>query len=206
MFKEMIPGDTLMRRMALRSGEHQSNERPTIQSPPSSDAGCVKIQYAAKERQEWCLRLATDFDNFKRRTARENARRAVEQENALVRDLLPVVDNLERALGGGSAQSLVKLLNRVKQTSRLLTGVLNQRGFTGRDDQGQPFDPQFHEVVGVRTDPMHADQAILDVWQRGWLRGEELFRPAKVVVNNLKRDLRAGHHQNIHNPEAAHHG
>jgi len=206
MYKEMTPADIIARQTAFRSVEDQLSERPTIPSPSPSEAGGATDQHAAKEWQERCLRLAADFDNFKKRTARENDRRAAEQKNAVVRDLLPVVDNLERALGDGSAQSLLHLREGVELTLRQLTGVLNQHGFTSRNDLGQPFDPQFHEAVGVRTEPMHADDAILEIWQRVWLRGKELFRPAKVVVNDLKRDHPAGHHQNINNQEGAHHG
>ncbi len=106
MYKEMTPADIIARQTAFRSVEDQLSERPTIPSPSPSEAGGATDQHAAKEWQERCLRLAADFDNFKKRTARENDRRAAEQKNAVVRDLLPVVDNLERALGDGSAQSL----------------------------------------------------------------------------------------------------
>lgn len=53
-------------------------------------------------------------------------------------------------------------------------------------------DPNLHHAVSTRAEPSRADQTILEVWQRGWLRGRELFRPAKVVVNDLRNGLAAG--------------
>ncbi len=205
MYKEMIPADVIARRTAVRPAEDRANERPTIQQPSPSEAGGATDQPAAKEWQERCLRLAADFDNFKKRTARENERRASEQKNALVRDLLPAVDNLERALGDGSAQSMGQLREGVELTLRQLTGVLNQHGFISRNDLGRPFDPQFHEAVCVGDEPMCADHAILEVWQRGWMRGNELFRPAKVVVNDLKRSNAAAYRENIQKENGANH-
>jgi molecular chaperone GrpE len=201
MYKQMIPADAIAREAGRRVTSGISDERSSLQTTMHAGNEDALVQNELAEWKERCLRLAAEFDNFKRRTAREDAQRAAEQKNALVRDLLPVVDNLERALGGGPAQSLVKLRDGIGLTLRQLTGVLNQHGFTSRDDRGQPFDPQFHEAVGVRTEPTHTDQVILDVWQRGWLRGKELFRPAKVVVNDLKRGHCAGVHQNTHNHE-----
>jgi len=206
MYKEMIPADVIARRAAFRPAEDRANERPTIQLPSPSEAGGATDQPAAKEWQERCLRLAADFDNFKKRTARENERRASEQKNALVRDLLPAVDNLERALSDGSAQSMGQLREGVELTLRQLTGVLNQHGFTSRNDLGRPFDPQFHEAACVGYESMCADHAILEVWQRGWMRGKELFRPAKVVVNELKRSNAAAYRENIQEEKGAHHG
>lgn len=204
MYKEMIPADVIARRAAFRSAEDQPKERPTIQSPSPNKAGGATDQPAAKEWPERYLRLAADFNNFMR-TARESERRAAEQKETLVRHLLPVVDNLERALANGPAQSAEQLREGVELTLRQLTQVLNQHGLTSRNDLGRPFDPQFHEAVCVGYEPMCADHTILEVWQRGWLRGKELFRPAKVVVNNLKRSSASEYRENIQHQKGAHH-
>ena len=186
MYKEMIPADILAREAQSRRNEHGDTESPITQGLPTSGNGDASLLAELAEWKERCLRLAADFDNFKKRTARESERRAAELRNAFVRELLPVVDNLERALTSNPAHLAERLGEGVQLTLRQLTQVLNQHGFTGRDDLGQPFDPQYHEAVCVRSEPMQPDHVILEVWQRGWLEGKTLFRPAKVVVNDLK--------------------
>lgn len=186
MYKEMIPADILAREAQSRRNEHGDIGSPTTRGLPISGNGDAALLAELAEWKERCLRLAADFDNFKKRTAREGERRAAELRNAFVRELLPAVDNLERALTSNPAHLAERLGEGVQLTLRQLTQVLNQHGFTGRDDLGQPFDPQYHEAVCVRSEPMQPDHVILEVWQRGWLQGKALFRPAKVVVNDLK--------------------
>lgn len=64
--------------------------------------------------------------------------------------------------------------------------ILKQHGFEPQEDLGQPFNPDRHEAVAIRADTAYPDHAVLEVWQRGWRRGTSSFRPAKVVVNDLK--------------------
>jgi molecular chaperone GrpE len=77
----------------------------------------------------------------------------------------------------------------IQITWQQLIQVMRQHGFETREDLGQPFDPKYHAAVSTRAEPVLADQTILEVWQRGWLRGKDLFRPAKVVVNNLNNEF-----------------
>ena len=186
MYKEKIPADIRAREAQSRRNEHRATESPTTQGLPTSGNGDAPLLAELAEWKERCLRLAADFDNFKKRTSRENERRAAELRNAFVRELLPVVDNLERALTNNPAHLAERLGEGVQLTLRQLIQVLDQHGFTGRDDLGQPFDPQYHEAVCVRSETTQPDHTILEVWQRGWLQGKARFRPAKVVVNDLK--------------------
>jgi molecular chaperone GrpE len=152
----------------------------------------VAMQSELAEAKERYLRLAAEFENFKKRSARESERRAAAQKESFVREVLPAVDNLERALSDGLVVSAEQLREGVELTLRELTLALNRHGFTSREDLGRPFDPNFHHAVSTRAEPSRADHAILEVCQRGWLRGKELFRPAKVVVNDLRNGLAAG--------------
>ncbi len=205
MYKEMKPADVVARETQLQPVAHGANESPATQGRPTSGNGNAPLLAELAEWKERCLRLAADFDNFKKRAAREGERRATELRSAFVRDLLPVVDNLERALTNNPVHSAEGLGEGVQLTLRQLIQVLNQHGFTGRDDLGQSFDPQFHEAVCVRSVPKQPDHAILEVWQRGWLQGKALFRPAKVVVNDLKCSNQPEHSQNIDHEKNANH-
>jgi molecular chaperone GrpE len=130
-------------------------------------------------------RLAADFDNFRKRTTRENERNAAAQKEAFIRDLLPVIDNLERALGSDVSTSPEQLRQGVQLTLRQLTQLLLLHGVEPEETIGRPFDPLYHEAVSVRHDPSQPHHVILETFQRGYRRGKELFRPAKVVVNDL---------------------
>ncbi len=206
MYKEMIPANVIARKAKLRPLGDRLDACPTAQAPPTSLDGDTAVQNELTEWKERCLRLAADFDNFKKRISQENERRSAEQKHAFVRDLLPVVDNLERALTNGPTHPSGQLREGVQLTLKQLTQVLNQHGFVSRDDLGEPFDPQFHEAVCVRPDPMQADQTVLEVWQRGWLRGEELFRPAKVVVNDLSHSTTTEQCEDINHQTGTIHG
>lgn len=186
MDKESMPASLITPEAPLRAQVNTPNEMAASPNPPVSGNGGAPLQKELMEWQDRCLRLAADFDNFKKRTSRESERRAVELRNAFVRDLLPVVDNLERALTSNPPQLAGRLGEGVLLTLRQLMQVLNQHGFTGRDDLGQPFDPQYHEAVCVRSESQQPDHTILEVWQRAWFQGKALFRPAKVVVNDKK--------------------
>ena len=200
MYKE-IPDDTVARE-AMSPLTNSPDESLTTQVLPTSGQLEAAVRSELAEWKERCLRLAADFENFKKRTAKENERRAAEQKNAFVRDLLPVADNLERALANDPTHLPAgQLREGVLLTHRQLIQVLNQHGFVSRDDLGRSFDPQFHEAVCVRSEPMLTDHTVLEVWNRGWLRGKELFRPAKVVVNDHSCGNATGHRENFNHEQ-----
>ena len=131
------------------------------------------------------LRLAADFDNFRKRTSQETERSAAAQKEAFICELLPVIDNLERALGSDVSASPEQLQQGVQMTLQQLTQLLRRHGIEPEESLGKPFDPHYHEAVTVRHDPSQPDHIILETFQRGYQRGNEVFRPAKVIVNDL---------------------
>jgi molecular chaperone GrpE len=147
------------------------------------DTGALQTELAVQKGRY--LRLAADFDNFRKRTARETERSAAAQKEAFIRELLPVIDNLERALGSDVSASPEQLRQGVQMTLQQLTQLLRHHGIEADESLGGPFDPRYHEAVGVRHDPSQPDRIILETFQRGYRRGNEVFRPAKVVVNDL---------------------
>jgi molecular chaperone GrpE len=131
------------------------------------------------------LRLAADFANFKRRTHQEAESRALAQKESFIHELLPVLDNLERALASGASPGSQSFYQGVEMTTKKLRQLLRQHGIEIQESAGLPFDPRQHEAVCERHDPTHPDHAILEILQHGYRRGEKVFRPAKVVVNSL---------------------
>jgi len=145
------------------------------------------------EQKDLNLRLAADFENFKRRSRQEVETRAAAQKESFIHELLPSLDNLERALASGATPGSPQFHQGVEMTLQQLRLLLHQHGIETEEIIGQPFDPHRHEAVSQRNDPAQANHAVLEVYQRGYRRGEKVFRPAKVVVNDLKH-TKQGHH------------
>jgi molecular chaperone GrpE len=155
------------------------------QSAGSVLADEVVLQKALAAQKDDYLRLAADFDNFRKRIQRDSEQRAAAEKESFIRDLLPVFDNLERALACGQSVSSEQLRQGVEMTLQQLSQLLQRHGIEVVEDMGRQFDPHRHEAVAVRHDPSQADHVVVEVIQRGYRRGDQSFRPAKVIVNDL---------------------
>jgi molecular chaperone GrpE len=176
-------------------------EVPTINSePPSSatdaphqsalvadaaHADPAKLQKELVAQKDDYLRLAADFDNFQKRILRDSGQQAAVEKEAFIRELLPILDNLERALASEQSISSEPLHQGLTMTLQQVGQLLHRHGIKAVEDMWQPFDPHRHEAVSVRNDPCQSDQIILEVLQRGYCRGDKVFRPAKVIINDL---------------------
>lgn len=132
------------------------------------------------------LMARADFDNFKKRTERDSLTIFNSYRKTLLERFLPVIDNLERALQyEGPADSL---RNGVEQTLKGFEAVLASEGVKALDVLGKPFDPRTAEAIGTAVPENDvADDTIVQVAQKGYALGEEILRPAKVIV--AKREL-----------------
>jgi molecular chaperone GrpE len=146
---------------------------------------CAALQAELESERQRSLRLAADFDNFRKRTARDSEQRATAQKDALIRDLLPVVDNLERALASHASTSAAQLRTGIEMTFQQLLDVFRRHGVKPEESLGESFDAHRHEAINARFDPGQPDHAVLEVVQRGYRRGDEIIRPAKVIINDL---------------------
>jgi molecular chaperone GrpE len=147
---------------------------------------------AARLKDAW-LRTAADFDNFKKRTRREidDARRAGRED--LVRSLLPVFDNLERALQSAQRSTDVKAMaDGLALVQRQFADALGREAIVRVPTVGRPFDPTVHEAIQqVETDE-HPPGTILAEVQPGYTHGDRLLRAAMVVVARPKSPEGAG--------------
>ena len=151
------------------------------------------LRMALAEQKDRNLWLAADFENFKRRSHLEVEAWAIAQKDSFIQELLPVIDNLERALAAGVSHNVVQFHQGVEMTMQQLCQLLHRHGIETQECIGKPFDPHQHEAVAMRHAPGQPDRAILEVFQRGYRRGEKVFRPAKVVVNDLTPTNHAHH-------------
>ncbi len=194
-------GDIIMTSKKKRDVPIECDEVPTIhpqppnsatdaQNLPASVADAASADPAVLQRElaaqkEDYRRLAADFDNFQKRTRRDSDQQAAAEKDAFIRDLLPILDNLERALASARSISSEPLHQGVRMTLQQVGQLLRRHGIEAVEDLGRPFDPHRHEAVSVRRDPCQPDHIVLEVTQRGYGRGDKVFRPAKVVVNDL---------------------
>jgi molecular chaperone GrpE len=139
------------------------------------------------------LRLAADCDNFRKRTRRDSEQQAAAKKESFIGELLPILDNLERALATEQATDSASLHQGVTMTLQQLGQLLHRHDIEAVEDIGQPFDPHRHEAVCVRHDPSQPDQLVLEVIQRGYCHGDKVIRPAKVIVNNLNHSPGSNH-------------
>jgi molecular chaperone GrpE len=126
-------------------------------------------------------RVAADFDNFRKRTARDQQALVARAAERLVKELLPVLDDLERALVAAAEHEEAQLEEGVRLVHRELAEVLAKEGLVAVETDGK-FDPHEHEAL--LTQPSGAEEgAILEVIQKGYRLGDRVLRPARVVVS-----------------------
>lgn len=129
------------------------------------------------------LRLATDLENSKKAAERAYAHRAQQAWEGILRDLLPLADNLERALQHVTpAERQTGLFSGVELTLRDLKNTLRQHGVERIDALGEPFDPGFHDAIAAVPHPTLPPGTVVRVELPGYLLDGKLLRPARVLV------------------------
>ena len=127
------------------------------------------------------LRLAADFDNYRKRTAREHAELTQRANERLLNELLPVLDDLERALEAAAEHDDAKLEEGVRLVHRSLLGLVERHGLTEIDTEGA-FDPHVHEALLAQPGEGAEEGSVLQVLQKGYRLGDKVIRPARVIV------------------------
>jgi molecular chaperone GrpE len=157
--------------------ERQITEEQVEESAP--DVGALQA-----ERDQFfdrLQRLAAEFDNFRKRSAREQAGLIERANERLVKELLPVLDDLGRALQAAEEHEGAKLEEGVRLVHRALADVLAKEGLAEIETDGK-FDPHVHEALLTQPDDDRETGDILDVLQKGYRLGDKVLRPARVIV------------------------
>jgi molecular chaperone GrpE len=166
----------------------ETDETVSAPLPPLTPEQIAELQTrAAKADENWerLLRTTADFDNFKKRAAREKTEAAQYAVFALAQKLLPVLDNFEMALAAAQTAKENKndsLQAGVAMIQQQLKGVLVEAGLEEIDATGQPFDPNFHEAVSEQESADVAEGTVLQQLRKGYKFKERLLRPATVIV------------------------
>ena len=140
---------------------------------------------AERERDEYldlARRSQADFENYRKRAAREAAAAGERAKSGLVRELLPIVDNLERALASAE-DGEQHLAEGVRLVHSELIAVLERNGVKQFDPAGDRFDPAEHEALSMRAEDGAEPGVVLDVVEKGYRANGSVLRPARVVVS-----------------------
>ena len=170
--------------------DHATGENPQPDRTESADVDIesMRKQLAEKELEvktnyDRFLRQVAELENFKKRTARDRDEAIRFANEALIKDLLTVVDNLERAVahasGGGNGKPIVE---GVEMVLKGLLDAMAKHGVTQISAVGQPFDPSKHEAISQVESESHEPNAVVDELHKGYMLHDRLLRPALVSV------------------------
>ena len=165
----------------LAPPDESGREAPT----PPADASDTTVDPAAErdEYRDLLLRKTAAFDNYRKRTDRERAEQVQAAAADLIKDVLPLVDDFERALAGPTEGDQAAAYHTgVELIYRQLLELLRKRGVTPIETAGVQFDPHFHQAVFHEVSDAHAEGEIIDELRRGYMLGTRLLRPAMVRV------------------------
>lgn len=143
----------------------------------------AKALEEANELRERHLRLKAEWDNYRKRTESERADERSRAAQHLVEKLLPIMDDLERAIDHSDGASEESLKDGVAQVCGKLQGVLSTEGVKVINPQGEPFDANLHSAISKVEDKKVPDETVLEVYQKGYVMGSRVLRPAMVVVS-----------------------
>ena len=151
---------------------------PPDEAPADDDIAALTAE--RDEAVERWMRTAADFDNFRKRVAREREELVTLANERLVKELLPILDDLERALVAAAEHEEARLEEGVRLVHRSLESLLERNGVKEIETDGA-FDPHVHEALLAQ--PSEADEgSVIDVVQKGYTLGDRVVRPARVVV------------------------
>ncbi len=144
----------------------------------------VRLAEAEAKRDEYLAdlqRLAAEYENYRKRAAREQERLVAHAHERLVRELLPILDDLERALEAAERHEEAALVEGVKLVEQSLRKALVKEGLVEIETDG-PFDPHVHEALLTQPHEGAERGSVVEVVQRGYRLGDKVVRPARVIV------------------------
>ncbi len=186
--EKAVPGEEAAKNATMAAadkGEESAAVAPETQK--NGGDACKQVidtlETEKKELQDKLLRLAAEFENFKKRMIREQETVFKYAEEGLLKELLPSIDNLERALAHQNASDDVKIMREgVDLTLRALLAATAKYGLTPINSVGQPFDPNLHEALVMEATDVVPAQSVLREFEKGYFYKDRLLRAAKVVV------------------------
>ncbi|MCH4476568.1 nucleotide exchange factor GrpE [Staphylococcus haemolyticus] len=170
---------------SVNSSNDSSNEESSEETAVDpKDEEIQQLQLKANENEEKYLRLYAEFENYKRRIQKENETNKTYQSQRVLTDILPTIDNIERALQiEGDDESFKSLQKGVQMVHESLLRALKDNGLEEIESEGQAFDPNFHQAVVQDDNPDFKSGDITQELQKGYKLKDRVLRPSMVKVN-----------------------
>jgi molecular chaperone GrpE len=163
--------------------EEHTEQAEQVEQAEQEGPGVDELAAVTRERDDYLdrlQRLKAEFDNYRKRAARDQESFTIRATESLVKELLPAVDDLERALEAAEQHEEAKLEDGVRLVHRALRDTLAKQGLVEIETDGK-FDPHVHEAL--LSQPSDADEgSVIEVVQKGYRLGDRVLRPARVVV------------------------
>jgi molecular chaperone GrpE len=150
--------------------------------PESPESPLETLRREKDALQDRLLRTAAEFDNYRKRVERDRREQAEALTAGALSDLLPIIDDLERALKAPSGGDVDAFRKGVELIHRQMTELLRKRGVKTIDAVGADFDPRYHQAVVQESSPDHREGEVMEEFARGYMLGDRLLRPAMVKV------------------------
>ncbi len=160
--------------------------------PPATELEALRKE--RDELRDQLLRRRAEFENYKKRVERDRSQAGVDASAGVLRALLPIIDNFDRALHAGGSEDTLR--EGVGLIYRELLALLESQGVVVQDPVGERFDPENHQALSHEVSPGHEEGTVVEVFRKGYLFKDRLLRPALVKV--AKGEDRDG------GPEAVH--
>ena len=165
-----------------------------VEETKSLEQQLTEAQGEAADLRDKMLRLAADYENFKKRIERERAVTMKYAGEYIFKEMLPVVDNLERAISQGvvegavAEKNLAALIEGVELTLKSLTATLGKFEIKTIESVGEVFDPNVHEALTMAASDNVAANHVLSEFEKGYFYKDRLLRAAKVIVSSGKAE------------------
>lgn len=176
------------------STEAAASAENAAETPTLSPAEIAELKAKAAQADEnWdrLLRTTADFDNYKKRAAREKTEAVHYANNSLIQKLLPILDNFEMALNAAQnaqGDQLANFQSGVAMIQQQLKTALTETGLEEIDATGKPFDPNFHEAVSQQESEDTPEDHVIQQLRKGYKLKDRLLRPATVIVAKKPAD------------------
>lgn len=153
--------------------------------PDSQESGDSPLDALRKEKdalQDRLLRTAAEFDNYRKRVDRDRRDQAEAATADAIADLLPIIDDLERALKAPASGDVDAFRKGIELIHQQMLELLRKRGVKPIDAVGADFDPRYHQAIVQESSPDHREGEVMEEFARGYMLGDRLLRPAMVKV------------------------
>lgn len=179
---QILPEETAMEEMEQPVAAAEVPPEAAQEETAHRQADCDAKEQALKETEDRIKRLQADFENFRRRTRQEKEELSAVVAQSLIKELLPLLDNFERALASDLGGDQVAVKSGVEMIYKQLVATLEKNGLERIEAVGAKFDPNFHEAVMRVADEERDEDTVLEELQRGYSVRGRVIRPSMVKV------------------------